>query len=66
MSYNPYQEIQADLKPCPFCGKIPKLLMYENTNLKYWFVRCDNCCDKELSNDKQKAIDCWNQRATDS
>lgn len=49
----------ADLLPCPFCGRIPKIESYKN---EYWIV-CK--CGIELGHlykSKQAAVNKWNRR----
>lgn len=49
----------AALKPCPFCGREPKLL-----DLAGWEVQCDCGVNLCLESPEQAAvIKAWNQRA---
>ena len=54
---------ETELKPCPFCGEIPKLHR-SNFSEKYR-VRCENGCGAETApfGVKEKAILAWNRRA---
>ena len=52
-----------DIKPCPFCGEIPKITKVG----KLYYLRCCNinCTANPMSTpfyDKQEAIEAWNTR----
>lgn len=53
----------SDLKPCPFCGKLPTL---ELESSQSWYVHCDNpdCIASPalMSGTKGGAIEAWNTR----
>lgn len=53
----------AELKPCPFCGEIPKYYQYGNE----WCVEChsDKCWvvpETDLCSSKEEATEKWNAR----
>lgn len=61
----------AELKPCPFCGYIPKIskTFEENDNgdlVDIYFIRCEsdecgvNPCTSDYF-DRLEAIDAWNK-----
>ena len=45
----------AELKPCPFCGEIPELIMIDLTSTEamrftvMWVVNCNSCHTKKHS-----------------
>lgn len=53
---------ELELKPCPFCGGRPKLLLYEPRA----GVRCLDChCQTSLHFSNAEAVSAWNTRATE-
>lgn len=50
-----------ELKPCPFCGKTPRLFELD----REWFIACNGpyCIEqKHAYRSKQMAINMWNRR----
>lgn len=56
-------EIQYELKHCPFCGKGNSVVeLYEN-EIKFWIVGCGACGSHSgISKDKSKVVASWNSR----
>ena len=58
-----------ELKPCPFCGYVPKVETYEDMFQRITFgIECHGAdCDIQPFTacyaDKQEAIEAWNRRA---
>ena len=53
-----------ELKPCPFCGAIPKVNHLDYPFIEIWFVKCENC-SAEINNPRsteQEALKDWNRR----
>ena len=55
-----------ELKPCPFCGEIPKFIRYE----RGWCVECrSNTCliapETPIFGTKEEAAEQWNRRVND-
>ena len=49
-----------ELKPCPFCGRIP---MLDHCYANDWFVRCKcGIAQDILYRQKRSAIQAWNRR----
>lgn len=60
------QESIHDLKPCPFCGKIPELKKMRNYGRNEWWVSCpgEYCIEqKHWYATRTGAIKAWNRRA---
>ena len=56
---------REDMKPCPFCGGKPELIllgMFKNSN--ECFVKCNKCKIEQghMYMSKQAAITAWNRR----
>jgi len=51
----------SELKPCPFCGAIPRMDEYTDHS---WGIECGNinCCGKSFVADKEFIINQWNTR----
>ena len=51
----------TELKPCPFCGGVAKILEH------YWDVEvyCIECQASNRGDSKAEAIEAWNRRAED-
>ena len=71
---DPYGDRKIKLKPCPFCGKVPKLQRYQviKTRKMAYGVWCSNANEGSCPmlavetlpfEHKQDAIDAWNKRA---
>lgn len=52
----------AELLPCPFCGKSPKI--YRSNFSEKYRVRCESGCGAETAcyGSKEKAVNAWNTR----
>ena len=63
--------MEINLKPCPFCGKIPKIERHEDSFRRIkWGIECVNeDCDIQPMTpwyqNKKDTIDSWNKRADD-
>ncbi len=62
----------TELKPCPFCGGIPKMHMISQdffdtgTYTTGYSVFCQNCrCATEYELTQLEAIEAWNRRVDD-
>ena len=62
----------AELKPCPFCGAMPRIVKFHNRfydRLSIHQVMCFSCCTKPKffgrGITEQRAIEAWNRRAGD-
>lgn len=61
----------TELKPCPFCGGIGKILTIKKSikgkerKYKYLsYVRCRHCFAKsDVKDNEREAISAWNRRA---
>ena len=47
-----------ELKPCPFCGKIPQI--FENEEKRLCVVGCNSCNVAIFDKDLETAVDRWN------
>ncbi|MBQ8766075.1 MAG: Lar family restriction alleviation protein [Clostridia bacterium] len=61
--------MQNELKPCPFCGEIPKV--HYNEVLEMYTVECENkncniVCHTCLAIKKEYAIENWNRRVNNA
>lgn len=55
---------QADLKPCPFCGKNKVKIDYPYFPDTYCWVRCYECyCTTSAFKTPEEAVEAWNRRA---
>jgi len=56
----------AELKPCPFCGKSPKI--HRSNFSERYRVRCESGCGAETAcyGIKEKAVNAWNTRTKES
>ena len=54
--------MQNELRPCPFCGKTPKI--HRSVFSEQYRIRCENGCGAETApfGTKDKAIEKWNRR----
>lgn len=58
-----------ELKPCPFCGKIPEIIISKNSNSKSFYrVECKRMSCTVLASTfaystENEAIEAWNRRA---
>lgn len=64
------KEVQEELKPCPFCGNIAEIEVFEGKKLfrtvKGYFIECKCCKNRIAMNfNKKDSIDAWNRRAND-
>ena len=61
--------MNEELKPCPFCGKIPKIIISKNSNSKdFYSVECKRMsCTFLVSTfayrTEKEAIEAWNRRS---
>lgn len=57
-------QMNKELKPCPFCGGEAELV---ELGIKVWSPRCTQCeCRlNQVYRSEQKAIEAWNRRVTD-
>ena len=55
------EELNDELKPCPFCGKEPKINQSEFSH-RYWVACEDCCCLNKVFYTKDEAIKAWNSR----
>lgn len=52
-----------ELKPCPFCGYVDGVEMFELAN-GYFVVHCNGCgCEVTFNEYKEGTIKAWNRRA---
>lgn len=63
-------EVKEELKPCPFCGDIAEIEVFEVKkffkNVKGYFVKCRCCKNRtEINFDKKDSINAWNRRVND-
>ena len=55
--------INAQLKPCPFCGGYANLLRGSEFSNDYWYVTCGRClAETRKVNSPDDAIRLWNSR----
>lgn len=55
--------INAQLKPCPFCGEYANLLRGSDFSNNYWRVACGRClAETRKVNSPDDAIGLWNKR----
>ena len=55
--------INAQLKPCPFCGCYANILRGSEFSNDYWFVSCGRCLARTREvNSPDDAIGLWNKR----
>ena len=55
--------INAQLKPCPFCGGYANLLRGSEFSNQYWHVVCGRCfAETRKVNSHDDAIGLWNER----
>ncbi len=55
-----------ELKPCPFCGNMPDILVVNLATDNSWIVCSDAGCAVSMSNDEdslEDKINKWNRRA---
>ena len=54
----------AELKPCPFCGRQPRLEWTSSSHSAgHCFYKCDGCgCRQDLASVEQEARGDWNRR----
>lgn len=58
---------QADLKPCPFCGKNKAKIDYPYFPDTYCWVRCYECyCATPPFKTPEEAVEAWNRRASET
>jgi Lar family restriction alleviation protein len=59
--------MEAELKPCPFCGGKPKIALTDPPR-PHWYVMCRTCKARVGGNSERKARHNWNRRTqpTDS
>ena len=58
----------ADLKPCPFCGEAPELLIDEITEgERRYLLHCENCDGmiERWFDNAGDSVTAWNRRAND-
>lgn len=56
-------EVQEELKHCPFCGGMARIIDHTTTSIGYYFVECKTCFGKTVSFLKpDEAIAAWNRR----
>lgn len=55
---------EDELKPCPFCGKVPSVNQSAISEL--WHVMCDHCGASSTGKTTcAEAIEAWNRRESD-
>ena len=56
--------INAQLKPCPFCGNPANILHGSSFSHEYWHVACSKCLVRTREvNSPDDAIGLWNMRS---
>ena len=60
-----------ELKPCPYCGKMPRIMFFERVMVHGMYqVMCLSCHTKPKvfgrGRTKERAIEAWNGRADDA
>ena len=55
--------MSKELKPCPFCGKKPVLIIVPETMER--LIVCSECCNQFPHKTEEEAIDAWNRRRTE-
>lgn len=59
-------DIKTEIKPCPFCGSMPHLYIWEYS--EYWTVNCSNtdCIANAIQRNRwssmETAVEKWNKR----
>ncbi len=71
-SGKPRQTEILAVRPCPFCGGVPSVRVFEHSNYTGYSASCDGCgaippyCDTRkkfyTAEDLQTALDLWNRR----
>lgn len=57
------EELDKELKPCPFCGGKAQIFYVKYRGSECWFVKCDLCDSKIKEYETPvKALDFWNKR----
>lgn len=51
-----------ELKPCPFCGKTPKLYKSEYEEIEPFGIVCGECAIVFLGATEKEVIEHWNRR----
>lgn len=55
-----------NIKPCPFCGRTPKVETIKTGNKREWYITCKCGIEQTLYVSKQGAIKAWNRRTQDT
>lgn len=58
------EDVIERLKPCPFCGKVPKIILSDS---KFHIIRCQNekcpaSCVSVMDKSIKKLVKRWNSR----
>lgn len=57
------EDLDVDLKPCPFCGG--KAILAQISESDDYYVVCEDCVVYTDFRPKEKAINAWNTRVKD-
>lgn len=56
-------KFNEELLPCPFCGKYPDVIVWEDDDIPFWRVVHSGCQSSgPLGNSEEQAIELWNNR----
>ena len=55
--------MENELKPCPFCGNIPELEVWNDGEDMNYKVNCTHCfCQTYYEDSEEEAVQMWNRR----